>query len=369
VDKKRKRPTHIVDVNRGQGQKKKKVEVEAVAITRAPATKTSTVYYTGHRHGLPLRHVLNSIGQTRECCPEEFYSKNKNNELPAKGTKSNQIVRRIRMEGARKRFELGKMKFCGPANEILSFFEDDNEMLEWFEYEDEEGAYQIDDFEDNLFYAHCDYRSRINYTESATTDSKYLENGLKILRGRARNIKHSNGVYGVWPYVHLDYSDYQSHAQYGAMHAMSGVIKMFLTYMSIARSGGMSHNMKSYLKDRSLHPYLYTKTDGSNIAQPIPWHLRANEEIAIDCILACCLKPKGMHEEKAPKSLFQKMGKLKCAELINVFAYFVPYLLQQGAGEQLGSSYKSFFCMLAHNVRAMISRFMSGKGQEQLQQR
>ena len=346
-------------------QKKQKLEVQAVEIKRAPATKTSTVYYPGHRQGLPLRHVLNSLGQTRKCCPDGFYSKNKNNELPPKGNKSTEFVRRINMNSN----ALKTMRFCGPTDEIIAFFEDKKAKAQWFSYKEEEGSYSFNDFDDNLYYPHCDYRERIDYTENATTDSLYLQNGFKILSQGRKKLKHSHGVYGVWPYVHLDYSDYRLQAQYGAMHAMSGVIKMFLTYISISRSGGMTRNMKSYLQDRSLHPYLYTKPDGSKTVLPIPWHLRANEEIGIDCILACCLKPKGMHEEKVPKCAFQKMGKLKCAEVINVFAYFIPYLLEQGAGNHFGSSYKIFFCMLAQNVRAMISRFMSGKGQRKLQQR
>ena len=67
-------------------------------------------------------------------------------------------------------------------------------------------------------------------------------------------------------------------------------------------------------------------------------------------LLASCLRPVGMHEEKAPQNLVLRMGYLKkCAEVINIFAYFLPYMVSE-VGDHFGSSYKAFICMLSSNV-------------------
>jgi hypothetical protein len=189
------------------------------------------------------------------------------------------------------------------------------------------------------------------------TDSEYLEAARQHLttKGKAaqNKVKDRNfGIYGAWVYLFLNYSDYRLHSQYGAMHCLSGICSLIMMHLSQSRSTKMSSLMKSYLRNCNMHPYCTREKEPH-----IHWLLKRDEN-RFDCIMASCIKPTGMHEEKkAPTSIYDKFGKLKCAEDINIFAYFLPYLVST-VGDHFSKAYKSFICMLSNNVREIIQRFI-----------
>lgn len=310
-----------------------------------------------------MEHQLRSFGQTRRCCIKNYYTSNgkveekKNNTAQDKESRIDIV-------------HIHNLTFCLPAElqqDLRDFLVDEESYFRWESYNGEEGNFLIEDFSGNLFYPHCDYRGKIDYNKG-TTDSDYLQSGLAVLQQKTKKnrdaaIKQNNGIYGVWPYVHLNYSDYQKHAHFGAMHAISGTCKLFFKYISGSRGNEMSKNMKKYLKNRNLHPYATAAGH-----EELPWKLSFKDETRFDCILACCLRPIGMHEEKSPKNMFQRQGNLKCAEVINIFAYFLPYMVSE-VGDHFGSSYKAFLCMLSGNVRSLIAHSMTAAQATSLQKR
>ena len=325
------------------------------------ARKESTVYYPGLRHGLTINHKLRSLGQTRECCVAQFYSRN-GHVVEKKNPTSKGLVSAININ------KMNSLKFCYPIgtelNELKNWMMHGRGDWDWYSYSNEDGNYVAEDFDLYLYYPHCDFRSIHNYDRigdrpatGLLTDTEYLEAARQHLttKGKAaqKKVKDRNfGIYGAWVYVFLNYSDYRLHSQYGAMHCLSGICSLIMMHISQSRSTKMSSLMKSYLRNRNMHPYC-TRTEEPHI----PWLLKTSDENRFDCIMASCIKPTGMHEEKAPTSIYDKFGKLKCAEDINIFAYFLPYLVST-VGDHFSKAYKSFICMLSNNVREIIQRFI-----------
>ena len=307
-----------------------------------------------------MNHELRSYGQTRKCCEEDFYKLHGKVEEVAS---NRHTVSRINL----KKFK--ELRWCMTKAELEQFFaftEDPKKFWEWHGYAENKGGYTIADFSSNLFYPHCDYRSQHDYG-TGTTDTAYLEAALNVLRLSPKTSKaardkfirnESHGIYGAWHFVHLSYSDYQKHAQYGMMHALKGICHFFISFISKSRSNSISKNMSTYFSERNLHQY-----GGS-----YPWNINSSDETQFDCTLNCLLRPSGLHEEKAPRIMYQKLGSLKAIEIINLFSYFLPYLVHR-VGDNFGSSYKAFISMLACNVRDLMKRFITAADAKELQKR
>jgi len=322
--------------------------------------KKCSIYYQGLRHGLEMHHELRSKGQTRACCVKSYYSEHGLEEKKNKAAK--EISSRLDINN------IDSLQFCLPVterDELITFLRQQKKYWTWHRYDDVAGGYSIHDFDGNLFFPHCDYRVKVDYSKGIT-DSEYLTAGLAVMQKKKKKetasaIRENYGVYGVWAFVFLNYSNYQLHAQFGAMHSLSGMCKMFFSFISHEKAD-LSRNMKKYLKQRNLHPYC-------NDQRPyIPWCLKARDETAFDCTLASILRPIGLHEGKAPKCLYQRKGHLKCAEVIQIFAYFLPFLVSE-VGDHFGSAYKAFFCMMANNVRGIIAHSMTAAQMNYLQDR
>ena len=322
--------------------------------------KETSIYYPGLRHGLEMTHELRSKGQTRACCVKGYYSGHGLEEK--KNNTAKDISSRLDITN------IASLQFCLPVTEkddLITFIRHPKKYWTWHLYDDVAGGYSIHDFDGNLFFPHCDYRVKVDYSKGIT-DSEYLAAGLAVMqkkttKERTSAIRENYGIYGVWNYVFLNYSNYQLHAQFGAMHSLSGMCKMFFNCISHEKAD-FSTNLKKYLDKRNLHPYCNDKPPY------IPWCLKATDETAFDCTLASLLKPIGLHEEKAPKCLYQKKGLLKCGEVINIFAYFLPFLVSE-VGDHFGLAYKAFFCMMANNVRGIIAHSLTSAQMTYLQDR
>jgi hypothetical protein len=234
-----------------------------------------SIIYAGHRQLLPLDHWLRSFGQSRRCCPIDYYD-NKKNEVrrsffTTKKIDENKNPSAIWVdEDTINGKPFCNSKCCG--NEKITF---GGEKIVW---NDQSDVVNLQTF---LYYHHCDYRRCIPYKR--ITNAEYLRDGciakdLNKKRNQRKNEKESNiqkplsiqekgtvksvnGVKGIWAFASLPYCDICENICYDPFHVFKNVIFYIFSYLLGKRI--MSLQVRNFCRNTLSHPSLTASNSGA----------------------------------------------------------------------------------------------------------
>jgi len=216
--------------------------------------KLGRTVYIGHRGLTPLRHWLRYFGQTRKCCPPNFYEIDyfdENDEDVDVYAGAN--VMKLHLPFLKKE----KLIVCDEENS-----ENIKEFCaiganRWIWYSDD---FSKEDFLNDLWYANCDYRAKIPYTRKTNAD--YISNAKAAREWRKQNpdkkkILPVNGIYDTWQMADLPYSDIETDLCWGPFHTLMNVSNNMIENWKGERINAKTQDIIKYSKRTGTHPDLY----------------------------------------------------------------------------------------------------------------
>ena len=340
------------------------------------SSELGKVIYEGSRHLLPLEHFLRSKGQSQQNVPDGYYVGSKESYLPLRTELQNPlkldeiIPSRSVVEGPFSTYSLIvdnlELTSLQPSEQISlrKFLKDSNSVFTWFHT-----SLPLTLFSSALYYHHLDYRSF--YPFSRTSNDTYLDNGMTALMNKIEDI---NGVYGIWPYAKLFYSDVATQTSWDPFHVLKGILKCIIELLTDVRK--ISTSGIQFCFETKSHPDLYVrhpkkqaKTSSNNKGSskpkkddsytiPPPWALLTATITAIDIAITLILLPVGYYtpEYKFIKP-FSNSKQLFGIPLINLFknlAYYIIMIIKKNQ-ESFCSAYLGLLALLAEDLRDLLS--------------
>jgi len=216
--------------------------------------KLKRTVYIGHRGLTPLRHWLRYFGQSRKCCPPNFYEIDyfdENDEEVDVYAGAN--VMKFHIPYLKKE----KLIVCDEENSenIKEFCS--NGANRWIWYSDD---FSKEDFSNDLWFAHCDYRAKIPYTRKTNAD--YISNAKAAREWRKQNpnkkkILPVNGIFDTWQMADLPYSDIETDLCWGPFHTLMNVSNNMIENWKGERIDAKTQDIIKYSKRTGTHPDLY----------------------------------------------------------------------------------------------------------------
>ncbi len=245
----------------------------------------------GHRVALEVEHVLRSIGQSQNCCPNKYYEinnepkvkekyhesisdsdedSNNENEIDDSDSLNTydddddicELVKSFNFSSLKSIndyknkltcLELSNDKF----DELMNFMRGKSNFNEWTWYHGySEKRFSYKHFINNLWYPHCDYRTQKFYKKRST--KSYYDDATKLfdLKKIKKSTKHFNGVKDVWHLHRLPYADIETDLCWDPFHTFFNVAKNILKNWKDERYD--QYNIP-FCKDNQIHYYLYSK--------------------------------------------------------------------------------------------------------------
>ena len=127
----------------------------------------------------------------------------------------------------------------------------------WMWYSDD---FSKEDFLNDLWFAHCDYRAKIPYTRKTNAD--YISNAKAAREWRKQNpdkkkIIPVNGIFDTWQMADLPYSDIETDLCWGPFHTLMNVSNNMIENWKGERIDANTQDIIKYSKRTGTHPDLY----------------------------------------------------------------------------------------------------------------
>jgi hypothetical protein len=294
----------------------------------------SKITYPGHRRILPMNHVLRSFGQSRACCPHNYY-------VPAANCEIEEIKYGDSIVVPTRFMNKNIDNICDQSSrkEIFAL-----KQFQWFH----DYIFPFNYFSDNLYYHHCDYRKTIQHNRKPNKDYVDSANEFFVKRISDPTIKHINGVKGIWPFSKLSYIDLPNNINWDPFHAIVNCSKYLIQCMKGER---INAKVAEYCRFTKTHPYIHDYND--SVVNFAPWCLQQNTQLNIDAIINCLYVPFGYSEDFQVKHVFKRSGLLKGIESIQVFTVLINLIVYFG-NLDFKNAYCFFYRMFGHDVNLLL---------------
>ncbi len=351
----------------------------------------------GHRAVLEKEHVLRMIGQSQNCCPENYYKKNnESNYKVDKGISDtdedsnsesdddlntnvssvdNNIckeVKCLKFDSLKSINDYKNKLTClklsdSKLAEFMKYMRGESEIKEWIWYHGySKRKFNYKNFLDALWYPHCDYRNQINYTRR-TTKSYYddYKNFLELKKTK-KTTKHYNGVKGVWHLHRLQYANIETDLCWDPFHTFFNVAKNILKNWKDERYD--QYNIP-FCKENELHYYLYDNDENSNprkkrkLSSFAPWLIDEKSQTWIETIIYEILIPSGLSNDFQFRDtrMFKQTGNLRSTAYIQIITVLMKLILtvvsksQKNSDYSMPKEYKLFYLMLSEDLNMLMS--------------
>lgn len=309
-------------------------------------------YYFGHRHLLPLTSQIRYHGQSRDCCPRNFYTDkvvhklvgdnaagSKSGKKPPSEWTSNEVKYTVLREGLTCSHEVYGGATADDEEEFEQILKNTRQRNFYH------GAAIYEDLKSNLFYLHCDFRPHKSFSRIPHDEH------MKVSREAAKTKKGIDGIKRPPVFADLPNFDIAKQSHYGGMHCLNGIFETIIGLLAgptptttITLAAAKEKKLCAHF---SLHPSLVDESS----SRP-DWQLSSNEKLKIDAHLDCFLVPVGSPEHVRPKNVFSRTGSLNCKTRISFLTHYLAYVLDI-AGAELKESYLTFYSMFMIDIREL----------------
>jgi hypothetical protein len=337
----------------------------------------------GHRAALDIRHFLRVIGQSKRCCPENYYNKivdeddleNQNYDklVSSMNFDINQIddnVHNIDLNVIKSHHDLSNVLTCysGTNEENEEFFKyirgDYGKNWLWHHGL---ARFHYELFQNSLWYPHCDYRKQVHYRRITTEEYyNYYRNFIVHNRTVKKKITAYHGVKDVWHLYRLPYAKIETDICWDPFHAIYNVCKYVILNWKDER---FSQYAVPYCKYNKLHHYLYNKnnekinkkvTKKNKSKSNAPWVLSEKYQIWIETLAYNILVSQNMGHNFQFKyvHLFKQTGHLRSTSVIQVITVLMKLILtviSQKKNNPMPKPYKLYYLMLSEDIQLLMS--------------
>eukprot|EP01031_Cornospumella_fuschlensis_P030919 gene30919-37367_t len=218
------------------------------------------VSYQNHRMLLPYEHILNYIGQSGKCCPEDYFSSTairdevENSFVNSAARRQNEATNwQPFTAGYRNDEEVETLlnSMCGKKDlqkrkVLIKAFLRGDEAWTWFH--DCKGPYKFIHFVPNIYFPFCDLRPRAQIANRVTRE-QYRHNAQ--IAAMSDNKKAEARV---WLYDGLSYSNPATQVNFDPFHCLMGVGKYLIrTLLNISSTKNKSRKSRKS-RDISCQP-------------------------------------------------------------------------------------------------------------------
>jgi hypothetical protein len=227
------------------------------------------VIWEGCRYLLDYEHALRPLGQSQQCCPRDYHiggcveayeklidSKDAMHE-PIENKKSLSIYPLFST--------INELKPCNIYDDaIIQKIKDflkgktDRDGFIWYH-----SSINFWTFRNYLFYHHADFRQR--ETHSRVTNLEFLRDAIFAHIANNEKLNNDdkpdvdvNGVYGVWLFALLRYTEVDKMICWDPFHALKNILKYLLELLVNSRR--ISGKCRKFCKETRCHPLLYMKS-------------------------------------------------------------------------------------------------------------
>jgi hypothetical protein len=245
-------------------------------------------YFGGHRQYMDIRHLTRVNGQTKNCCPEGFYTRHEDIEKP----EAMQPVKPVRVKHNFVCCQILKPADLLAAQTMLRKTHIVAENYAPLHHTNVVVAdFLNDDKELALFYPTGDLRPQIQHKRK--TDRFYYINALEAMRRK----KPQSGMHGFWVFGLLSYASITRNVMWDPFHVLMNLSKNVLNNFKGKRSGD---KVDMYCTAYNVHPKVSAnrpnkKRKHSDIAPKsrFPWVLAQKHQDRVDAFINCMQVPMG----------------------------------------------------------------------------
>jgi len=304
--------------------------------------RLNRIVFVGHRRLTDLRHYTRDFGQSKKCCPPNYYPKFTKNKRVYKSSVEDDVA----FEDISAQHDLTSKKtaneifhtdipfyrkgvlivcYQGKSEEIKEFLNSGAKGVWVWYHKDPEFNFVI--FQNDLWFHNCDYRAKVGYTRK--TNDEYLQFGsdarlkLKNNPKLSKNDRAVNGVHDNWAMSELPYCDVETDLCWGPFHSMCNVALNIIDNWKNERITSKTIDIIEYCKATGTHPDLYrtfkqatknkSKPNESNVDAKIKYHKWGIKPLLQDKIEAYIVAlniPLGFSSDFQAQFIFQQTGYL-----------------------------------------------------------
>jgi len=341
--------------------------------TRREVLKKSSLY--DHRRMLDYDHILRSFGQSRKCCPADYYQvrepepletdgRYKALMLPYQDPKQSQLFKTWCLvanpndpfpvptgvvESIKRLLTSNPPPFkcyskCFKAKNFMSLF----------------GNY--------MYFAHANYMKRVEYNR--VSNNTYLYHAREFHRkvenksfDITNQAQHVNGVREAWEFARLSYTDFQRHVCWDPFHVFMDVCGNILHNLAGKR---LTSKSITIFRNTACHLSLWLSCPRTRSQHGIPsspaYVLSIDAKNRADAYMACLLLPQGTKQDYNVLHPFGRMGYLKGHAKILIMTAYIDYLLY--GATHLPKEYKNGLSLYGWNMSRLLSPVLQIKDSE-----
>jgi len=316
--------------------------------------------YEGHRWLLPLSHYLRLYGQSRRCCPQGQYHCSQllvdNTDLFA----THVDIRPRSLIESHQHNSRRDLTSCSPE-----YAENGSFRQQWLHFREHCLMNPKGDFtwfhsmvrpvllSEYLYYASCDYRAEHQYRR--ISNEEYLNRANTAIDTGI----HSQGVFGVWVYAKLPYSNVARQVCWDPFHTLLNVAKYTIDTWKGKRT--VSKECIAYEKQIGGHPDFYqpntkkrklSDEETSEVCK-VPYVLRETTRNKIEDCVDLIHIPVGHGEHYQVKKMFNRTGELHGhakIQVVTVLMEFILWFITQFEPDY-PSAYIAFHLMLSSDLQ------------------
>jgi hypothetical protein len=224
--------------------------------------KLFNTLYRGHRVFTPINHISRSRGQSKICCPEDYYTNKCEPEFKDEDVHD---VQSFQQWSVAVNMNLNERKnhflktVCGPQEnkERVKEFLLSGKNLDhlWFhEYYEEDMLTEFnmkDMTSSGMYFEHCDYREQILF--DCVSNNQYLMDGMAAIESGVNDV---NGVKNIWPFGPLPYVKIGDNISFDQFHSIAGILLRILILL-FPEESRMKLKVRVFCLIRKMHCHLY----------------------------------------------------------------------------------------------------------------
>lgn len=283
--------------------------------------------FEGGRYLLDCMHVLRRHGQSKQCCPSGYYNKPDAevfHDLPPPNNTQHITARSLTTSS-----DIRDLIICEEDEEYRAWVKRHlliSELL-WHH-----SSISYENFRENVYFHHCDFR-RPPDNYHRVSNELYNQNGSfssnENVKRRNQSKKETydcNGVYGLWSFAHLSYTDISTMLCWDPFHTLKNICKNMLQLLTYDRK--VTPEILSFSARTHSHPYLSRKGD-SAISSPsnVPWALSKRSIEFLDNAFSSILFPTSLSNDNKLIKPFSASGNLTGIRINHLFANFMELVV------------------------------------------
>ena len=317
---------------------------------------TKTVVFIGNRQILHQHHVLRNFGQSGLCCPQGYYNdfQNKFVPLPAAETLSQKAPQTFTIKKNPNKTCLTNIN---DYNDLVSYLK--NKKAPWVWHHKE---FKINDFENDLWYHHCDYRDNVEHKRK--TNQMYKNNASLLLLKENKKRKHMNGVKSLWNEAELPNVDVENDLNWDPFHVLNNIMHSLFDHWKGKR---LKTQVMDFCKSINTHTSL-CYNDKKKLVIKEKWGIPEIEWNMLDFAINSIIVPTGFTNEFQIKNIFIQTGYVSGAASILILVSLMPFIMYL-CKDILDTAYIKFYLLLCVDIRDLMAPCFINNELEELHDR